>query len=543
MTTVSSDDGTTILPAVSGDDDEKTTALPTGIGMDGTAIIPVVSSTDGTTILPRIPGQELRRRDPWLLPWDDDASKPTGTPHQPAGILPWLIPAAVMAIIGSIGINRPGLWANELQTWGMVRMSFTNLKANLHTDGINGSYYVIMFFWRHLFGLSDVSLRFPSLIAMVVTAGLVGLIGSRLGSRPVGLVAGLMFCAIPATSRYAQEARVYAMVMMVAALATLLLLRALEKPVWARFALYALSTLVLGFLHVIALTLLIGHGWVVLAQHRRQTFKWASGAVISLLPAILLLPFWHAHQHEINANAKVTGQSLLHFPENLTGLAAIGVFLIVALLFSLPVRRPQAIYTAWAVVPTVLVLVVSVVEPVFLTRYLEFTLAAWVLAAATALCRSHRIWIAGLGVLVIAGIAIPTQLSIRDADGHGIDSRALAAQVESSAKKGDGIVYDTKDSTGSWVGRTIVDHYVPASKRPSDLLNASGTGNLIDVTQCADTATCIGNTNRLWIVRSGRLTNPLSGMPASQVSALSDSYTVQSTWHYSGLTLALLIKQ
>src|SRR6185312_2573237 len=53
---------------------------------------------------------------------------------------------------------------------------------------------------------------------------------SRLAGARAGLVAGLVFALVPSVSRFAQEVRFYALATLVATLATLLLLRALDRP-------------------------------------------------------------------------------------------------------------------------------------------------------------------------------------------------------------------------------------------------------------------------------------------------------------------------
>jgi mannosyltransferase len=71
-----------------------------------------------------------------------------------------------------------------------------------------------------------VALRLPSVCSAAVTAGLVGALGARLHRPRVGLWAGLLYAANPMVGHYAQEGRSYAMVAAGAALATLLLVRA-----------------------------------------------------------------------------------------------------------------------------------------------------------------------------------------------------------------------------------------------------------------------------------------------------------------------------
>src|SRR5581483_7192807 len=85
------------------------------------------------------------------------------------------------------------------------------------------------------------------------------LVGRRLAGARAGLTAGLVFAVVPSVSRFAQEIRFYALAVLVATLATLLLLRALERPSWPRLAAYAACLALLGCVELVALSVVAGH--------------------------------------------------------------------------------------------------------------------------------------------------------------------------------------------------------------------------------------------------------------------------------------------
>jgi mannosyltransferase len=147
-------------------------------------------------------------------------------------------------------------------------------------DAVLGVYYVVLHVWTGVFGDSATAMRIPSVFAMAVTAAVVALIGRRLagsssgagGTRAgtaAGLVTGLLYALIPSVSRYAQEARPYAFASLFAALATLALLRAIERPRWHRWAWYVLALIGAGVSNLVALALLGGHVVIVAAAWRR----------------------------------------------------------------------------------------------------------------------------------------------------------------------------------------------------------------------------------------------------------------------------------
>ncbi|MGY3516899.1 glycosyltransferase family 39 protein [Micromonospora sp. PTRAS2] len=187
----------------------------------------------------------------------------------------WLWPTlATLAVTGAeIGSAQP--WRDELATWSAATRPLGDLARMAGTiDAATWPYYLFMHGWVTLCGDSPAALRLPSALAMAGTAGLAAALGARLLGRHAGLTGGLLFAALPGTSRYAQEARPYAFVALFAVLATLLLVRALERPGWRRWAGYAAAVAALGLAHLVALTLLAAHAAAVLAAGRT-----ASGAV------------------------------------------------------------------------------------------------------------------------------------------------------------------------------------------------------------------------------------------------------------------------
>ncbi|WMX46573.1 glycosyltransferase family 39 protein [Streptomyces roseicoloratus] len=177
----------------------------------------------------------------------------------PAGT--WLWPGLLAFVLGLYGAGGPQLWEDELNSWDMATRSTGRLLETLqNVDAVLAAYYLLLHTWTALFGDSDLALRLPSVLAAAGAAVCTALIGARLAGPRAGRVAGLLFALTPVVSRYAQEARPYALVVLAVALATLLLLRALDRPDGkGRWAAYALALSAVGLLHLVALTALAGH--------------------------------------------------------------------------------------------------------------------------------------------------------------------------------------------------------------------------------------------------------------------------------------------
>ncbi|MBO4210950.1 hypothetical protein GSF22_33910, partial [Micromonospora echinofusca] len=199
---------------------------------------------------------------------------------------------------------------------------------------------------------------------------------------------------------------------------------------------------------------------------------------------------------------------------------------------------------AWATVPVLGLYAAAQVTPLFLPRYLLFTLPAWALLAGIALGRVHVGLTVGTLAVVVA-LAVPQQLAIREPDGHSEAGHQLAALIADGYRTGDGIVYGTADPGGSWVARDTVEHYVPVDRRPLDLLatRPQRTGGQLAATECTDTARCLGEPARLWIVRLGYHGDALSGLGDQKEPLLRQHYLTGQTWHLPGFTLALVTRR
>ena len=208
-------------------------------------------------------------------PASDVAAPEHEAPRRPVvAWLTWAAPAVVTAALGLFEIGVPQLWRDELASWSAASRTVPQLWAMLHNiDAVLGFYYFGLHLWMAVFGDSAAAMRVPSVIAMAGAAAVVALIGRRLAGGVAGLASGLIFALIPSVSRYAQEARPYAFAMFFAALATLMFLRAMERPRWSRWAIYAVVLAAAGGANLIAVCVAAGHLIIILLDFLQRTVR------------------------------------------------------------------------------------------------------------------------------------------------------------------------------------------------------------------------------------------------------------------------------
>ena len=458
----------------------------------------------------------------------------------------WFWPVLLTAALGLWRIGRPELWRDELRSWSAVSRPFGDLLHLLgNTDAAVALYYLLLYPWIRLFGDSAVSMRLPSLIAMAGAAACVGLIGQRLYSKRVGVVAGLLFAVIPAVTRFSQEVRPYAITMLLVCVSTLLLLRTLERPTRWRWFGYALSIAGVGLAQVVALPVLAAHAvgvllWPRLARSGSQTQRgprsriqpasgarartgtavsrplrvwlvWAAVGLVMAAPVLLLSMSQYGHQ--VGSLPDATLGELTLLPARLFSSAAVaGVIIALCLLAFARKVVPALFLAAWAVLPIGIVWVVSNLgQSYWMTRYLLPTLPAFALLAGAAVTVVANLRVAALVLVAVMALGYHDHQGVRSVGSHDawnypesyheplLYSRA-AELIATNQQPGDGIMYVARDDY--WLLDIGLAYHLRGQPQPADVMvreTALQRGDFW-VAECDQPAECVGDAPRIWLV-------------------------------------------
>ncbi len=215
---------------------------------------------------------------------------------------PELTIGALGVLTGALFAWVPSIWYDEAATVTSATRSWPQLWAELqNVDAVHGLYYVLIHAWFWLVGYTPFTLRFPSALAIGVSAGLVVALGRRLGGRRLGIVAGLVFLAIPRVQWAGSEGRPYATVTTLAVALTLVGITALRRTRsgasrassvrwWVAYGLLAL--LAVSFNVYLALAV-VAHAaalaWTWLAERRTRTWSRRSSAGAPLVSRVVLV--------------------------------------------------------------------------------------------------------------------------------------------------------------------------------------------------------------------------------------------------------------
>lgn len=299
------------------------------------------------------------------------------------------------------GIAAEPLWFDELLTWRRA----TRPPAELIADAFSGAHYPLYFLvvagWVALFGDTAAQLRAPSVLFGSLTVPVAFLVARDLGGRAAGHAAALLTALSPFAVTYAQEARPYALAMLLVLVALSGQVRLAKRPgrgtlgAWAAWvagtagALITLKGSVLWLAASLAGFAALRAG---LAPRARRLFDRALAAALGAL-ALVWLP-WLAGMAEPFATRAagywVPAPSLGEVARGLGFAYLLGrldpvafhplaepaaplgpVVLVLALAGALVLHGPaRVLIVAAAVAPPALLLAAGLITPVFVPRYL-----------------------------------------------------------------------------------------------------------------------------------------------------------------------------
>lgn len=361
-----------------------------------------------------------------------------------------LLGPALALVLGLWGITATPLWLDEMATAEAVQEGLASHRWE--PQSLPG--YAVFLAWTTVAGHGDLALRLLPLAATVVAVLLTALTASRLAGRRAGVAAGVLMALLPSVMRYAQEARVYALVLALAAAATFVLPDVVTGRRGARVW-YPVLVAALGVLHPVGLTIVVAHAVLVVrpvaagilpmsAAATRAWRLWAIPALIGVVPGVLLAWQWRSASGLISWVQKPSSSDPI---EQIVGIVPSGAWLsraglLIALLMvaaAMLARAGRCWLVAW-LVPVALVWLFSFgVTSVWVGRYLLPLAPIAVLACIMGLQHLSPWWLVGL-ILAVGAIAAPVAIKERAAAARSIDYREAALVVAEQARPGDSLV-------------------------------------------------------------------------------------------------------
>ena len=197
------------------------------------AIVGVTLFTAGALVV-ALELPDAVRRSPWvqalLAP-----RPPTASTLAMAGLV-------VAALVVRLATER-GLWVDEAISVRQAQLPFGQMLADMrNTDVHPPLHHALLWVTVRVFGTSELAVRLPSLLAGAALIPVMGWVGRVLYDRRTGWVAAGLAAIAPFCVWYSQEARMYALFMLLAAVAVGAQVQAIRRGRTGDWVLYGVTT-------------------------------------------------------------------------------------------------------------------------------------------------------------------------------------------------------------------------------------------------------------------------------------------------------------
>ncbi len=329
-------------------------------------------------------------------------------------------------------LTLQSLWVDEGYALYFTDGDFLKVMHTIVQPQHNGPlFYFLLFWWRRVAGDSDFAIRYLSVMFNMLTLPLLFRWARRLFTERTALTACWLFAFSPFSFWFGQEARMYALHMLVATASSLVLTEAFLRGKWWRWALYAFLTSTVLYSHLFGAFLVISQlgmalllGW---SRHRRLAAYFTAMVLLALAHTPLIRFGWlllqHYEPHDLWRSFVPLGTMvrdavgnyfyrlsapLVSWPAFLlpAGLALAGI----AALFHLRRRRERWIVVLQALAPVLIFYPISFRAPVYAAKYLSavvpalFILVSWGVERLAHLWRPLALLLLALGMLMTDGL-------------------------------------------------------------------------------------------------------------------------------------------
>jgi 4-amino-4-deoxy-L-arabinose transferase-like glycosyltransferase len=394
----------------------------------------------------------------------------------PSTVLGAVIAIAVFLRFALLGRNS--LWFDEMFVYHITRMSWPDMLLHLRLEDAHPPlYYALMKGWTGLAGTSEIALRTPSACFSAVSVWLTYLLTRRLASDRVAMLAAFILAVSPFEIMAGQEARMYPLLGMLGLASTLLLLTAVERGGWGRWAAYVAVSAAMAYTHYLSALVIGAQGVWMFCGERRAFWQWFAAAAVTLALVAPWMPsLWYQATHghvwawyRNPVTPPMVGDLLALYAFGGT-LFGFGTYFVVGsrppieeLAILLPfllalwwgLRSPAFHGRAAALVGTLFVMpigvmyVVSLREPMFYMRWFSFLgpfyamlMAAGVLALADRF-RGQRDRVVALMVIGLLAYSVPVLSRYYfDTNYRLYNWRAAAEFVRTHVRPGDFLLYN-----------------------------------------------------------------------------------------------------
>jgi mannosyltransferase len=376
-----------------------------------------------------------------------------------------------------------GFWIDEGLSVGIADRPLGDIPDALRLDGSPPLYYMVLHVWMSVFGTTEEATRAMSVMCALLAVPVAWWAASGLFGARAAWMAAVLAATSPFLTRFAQEARMYALIALLALVACGAFGRAFtlpgsvrERRPWAIVLAVTLAAMLYTHNWALFFATACGIVWLFLvyrAQERRTLLVTGAlafgGALVLYLPWVPTTLYQVAHTGAPWAEAPNVVALLGSLGQMVGQFAQIALILAAGAGFGAlfarrggslsPAARAALCMLVIGVLTVVLAWLSSQLSPAWANRYLAVGVAPLLLAAAAGLANAGRLGIAGLIVAaaLAAGDTAPDDKS---------NVRDIAHAIAPSLRAGDVVVSTQPEQV------SVLAYYLPEGVRFATLTGA-----------------------------------------------------------------------
>ena len=322
---------------------------------------------------------------------------------------------AIGAFVRLLYITKASIWHDEGYTMMLINFSPLYIIARTARDVHPPLYYLVTHFWQGAFGSSELAIRSLSAVFGLVTIVFCYLLMRRLFGEGTARLAALFVALGPFAVRYSDEARMYGMAAMLVVIATYLVVRiaTTKNASHKLWILYGITLAAGLYTHYYTLFIVPAHlmyltnstsGWRRLIANKKAWAGYLLGAAIF----VPWLPTVYAQMTRVQAGFWIPPVDVNTLPSTFMQFAAFlptwaypgwvaGALLALFALACTHLYRTShkhrsaiTLLLNWMLLPLAIVMLVSLVRPVYYDRYFIYCAVAMYLVMAVVV--THGQW-------------------------------------------------------------------------------------------------------------------------------------------------------
>lgn len=384
------------------------------------------------------------------------ATAPTRETRQSSAILLLVLVTLAAAWLRLSHLGSKSLWLDEGATVALARASWQHFawvwwygEASLQTV-----YFLLMRGWID-WGLGEAWLRLPSALFGIVSVPLLYVVARRFVRAAPALASAALLAFSPAHVYYSQEARGYTLAILLVLLSCYFFVRAVEEGRRRDWVLWTVASLLAFYSHDFTALVLVAQACSLFFRKSGRAI-WRRVIFCELLILVAAIP---GLTYVLRASPEN-----LHFiwmprasPRELWHLGMFyggsGVKFLLALILwiagSVAIARTRRrdsesfwrgmLLVSWAVVPAAITALVSLRYPIFMQRYMIFSLPATMLLAAMGMTALRKMYVGALLVFALCAMSLATIM--KDYHKPREDWRGASNTILASGQTGDAVVF------------------------------------------------------------------------------------------------------